>query len=72
MIKCDSILFLAGYFTDKLGVDMSVMREGIRKARTLAISDSFVKYTGEEIFPGAHVQSDEELDDYIRNVRNAL
>lgn len=49
---------------------MAVMREGIRRARALAISDSFVKYTGEEIFPGAHVQSDEELDEYIRNVRN--
>jgi hypothetical protein len=31
-------------------------------------SESFVKYKGAEIFPGTHIQTDDELDAYIRNV----
>lgn len=44
------------------------MREGLKLSRKLANSESFRKYKGEEIFPGKHVQSDAELDAYIRDV----
>lgn len=43
------------------------MREGIKLSRKLANSESFAKYKGAEVFPGAHIQTDEELDLYIRN-----
>ena len=46
------------------------MREGIKLSRRLASSESFAKYKGEEIFPGDAIQTDDELDEYIRNVRN--
>ena len=44
------------------------MREGIKLSRRLASSESFAKYKGEEVFPGNHIQTDDELDEYIRNV----
>lgn len=47
------------------------MREGIKLSRKLASSESFAKYKGEEIFPGESIQTDEELDNYIRNVRDS-
>lgn len=46
------------------------MREGIKLSRKLASSESFAKYKGAEIFPGDAIQTDDELDEYIRNVRN--
>lgn len=48
------------------------MREGLKLSRKLANSESFSKYKGEEIFPGKHVQSDAELDAYIRDVRTSF
>jgi choline dehydrogenase-like flavoprotein len=43
------------------------MREGIKLSRKLANSESFAKYKGAEVFPGSHIQTDDELDLYIRN-----
>jgi choline dehydrogenase-like flavoprotein len=57
-----------GYFTDEGKADLATMREGLKLSRKLANSESFSKYKGEEIFPGKHVQSDAELDAYIRDV----
>ena len=48
------------------------MREGIKLSRRLASSESFAKYKGEEVFPGNHIQTDDELDLYIRNVSRDL
>ncbi len=31
--------------------------------------NAFKSYVGEEVFPGAAVQSDEQIEEYIRNVR---
>jgi choline dehydrogenase-like flavoprotein len=62
------ILIYTGYFTDKGSEDLATMREGLKLSRKLANSESFAKYKGEEIFPGKHVQNDDELDAYIRDV----
>jgi hypothetical protein len=62
----------AGYFTDESSVDLATMREGIKLSRRLASSESFAKYKGEEVFPGNHIQTDDELDLYIRNVSRDL
>jgi choline dehydrogenase-like flavoprotein len=59
---------ISGYFTDEGKADLATMREGLKLSRKLANSESFSKYKGEEIFPGKHVQSDAELDAYIRDV----
>lgn len=63
------MIWISGYFTDEGSADMASMREGLKLSRKLANSESFNKYKGEEIFPGKNVQSDDELDAYIRNVR---
>jgi choline dehydrogenase-like flavoprotein len=55
-----------GYFTS--GEDLAVMRTGIRMCRKIAQSSVFDKYRGEEIYPGPSVQSNADLDQYIRNV----
>ena len=55
-----------GYFTN--GDDLAVMRTGIRMIRKIAQSSVFDKYRGTEVFPGAHVVSNDDLDTYIRNV----
>lgn len=62
----DTPVIKTGYFTK--GDDLAVMRAGIRMIRKIAQSSAFDKYRGEETFPGAHVQSNSDLDEYIRNV----
>ena len=44
------------------------MREGLKLARKIATTNSFDKYRGYEIYPGENVQTDEELNEYIKNV----
>jgi hypothetical protein len=57
-----------GYFTDDASVDLATMREGIKLSRKLAESESFAKYKGAELYPGTHIQTDSEIDKYIRDV----
>jgi hypothetical protein len=66
------LFFFSGYFTDQGSADIATMREGLKLSRKLANSESFSKYKGEEVFPGKHVQSDAELDAYIRDVRTCF
>ena len=58
-----------GYFTDAEGMDLRTLREGLRLSRKLAQQQAFRPYLGAEVYPGADVQTDEQLDDYIRSVR---
>jgi choline dehydrogenase-like flavoprotein len=53
-------------------MDISTMREGIKLSRKLAHSESFAKYKGDEIFPGKHIQTDDQLDAYIRDVSQSI
>ncbi len=46
--------------------DMRTARDGIRLAREIYRTQPQASLTGEEILPGENVQSDEELDEYIR------
>ena len=41
---------------------------GIKLSRELSKMKSLSKYLGEEVFPGKHVQSDEDIKQYIRSV----
>lgn len=55
-----------GYLKDSR--DVHTLMEGIKLSRKLAHTQAFDKLRGEEIFPGKHLQSDEEIESYIRNV----
>ena len=46
--------------------DRRVVREGIRIAREVAMQEAFAPYRGEEIWPGPAVQSDAEIDAWVR------
>ncbi|MDP3549030.1 MAG: choline dehydrogenase [Novosphingobium sp.] len=46
--------------------DRRVVREGIRMARHVAGQDALAPYRGEEIWPGAAVQRDDEIDAWVR------
>jgi choline dehydrogenase-like flavoprotein len=62
-----------GHLTDD--EDVRTLREGIKLSRNIGKSEAFDKYRGEEIYPGAHVQNDEDIDSYIRrtvHTSNAL
>ncbi|GMI07569.1 hypothetical protein TrVE_jg1756 [Triparma verrucosa] len=52
-----------GYLSDP--ADIATLREGIKLSRKLGAQ--FDEYVGEEIFPGKDVQSDAEIDQYIRD-----
>lgn len=47
--------------------DWQEFRDGIRITREIMAQPALDKYRGREISPGAHVQSDAELDEFIRN-----
>lgn len=46
--------------------DLVVLRQGVRIARYLATQKSFDSYRGEEIAPGATIESNTDLDNWIR------
>ena len=47
--------------------DRKQMRESVRIARKIFLQDAFKPYLGKEICPGLDKQSDEEIDEVIRN-----
>jgi choline dehydrogenase-like flavoprotein len=55
----------AGYLSNT--DDLATLREGIKLARKLCNRPEWGEYLGEEVFPGTHVQRDEDIDEYIRN-----
>lgn len=46
--------------------DRRAMREGVKLSREIAAQDAFASFRGEEIMPGPSVQSDAEIDAFIR------
>ncbi|HEX7130369.1 MAG TPA: choline dehydrogenase [Rhodanobacteraceae bacterium] len=46
--------------------DLKTMIAGVRAARRILAAPAFAPHRGEEIFPGAHVRSDREIEDFIR------
>ncbi len=46
--------------------DRTVMRDGVKMVRNILRQPAMAPYSGDEIMPGAHVQSDEEIDAWIR------
>jgi len=54
-----------GYLSDPS--DLATLREGIKLGRQLGQQDGWGEYKGEEVYPGPDVQTDEEIDEYIKN-----
>jgi len=52
--------------------DMDIFVKGVKLARKIAHSPAFDPYRGEEFEPGAHIQSDEEIRDYLRRKVQSL
>lgn len=46
--------------------DLELLVEGIKRAREIIFAQPFDKYRGAELIPGWHVQTDDELRDYVR------
>ena len=42
--------------------DMDALRKGVRIVRELVSQEGFVELCGDEVYPGAHIQSDEDID----------
>jgi len=47
--------------------DLQTLREGIKLGRKLGESQEWGLYRGTEVFPGKNIQTDDQIDDYIRN-----
>ena len=60
----DKPIITANYLSDP--EDLVTMRRGVRLARSLAHQSSFDPYRGDEIAPGAAVESDDDLDTWLR------
>lgn len=58
------------YLTDP--DDLRVLRDGIRMVREIFAQAAYDDFRGEEYAPGAAVQSDTDLDAYIRENANTL
>ena len=52
--------------------DMEVIVEGIKIARKILNSAAFDQYRGEEFLPGADVESDEDIREFIRNYAQTI
>ncbi|CAF1091728.1 unnamed protein product [Didymodactylos carnosus] len=60
------------YFTDKQKHDERVMVAAFKLARQIVQQSPFEKWRKCEIAPGEHVQTDEEISHYCRQVMNTL
>ena len=58
------------YFSDP--EDMRTARAALRMARQLIAMPAFDEFRGNEYAPGSDIQSDAELDQYIRNNANSI
>ena len=60
------------YFTDEEGYDMRIAVEGIKLARKIAGQPALKDIVARELSPGANVQTDEEIADYISTTHNTV
>lgn len=54
-----------GYFSNP--DDLATLREGIKLGRNLGNRPEWGEYLGEEVYPGVSIQTDDEIDEYIKN-----
>lgn len=56
-----------GYLNDPMGVDLSTLTHGIKLARNIASTGAFAEYLEGELFPGTNINTDKEIEEYIRS-----
>ncbi len=66
----DAPAIRGNYFSDDR--DMKVMVEGVKIARTLALSNAFSSYRGKELLPGADTKDDSAFRAHIAKVAETL
>lgn len=66
----DAPVIECNYFSET--EDWAVMRAGIRLSREINGQPAFDRYRGREILPGPEVQTDEELDEFIRHAATTV
>ena len=49
------------FFSDKEGRDKQVLIDGLKQLRKIFAAPALAEHAGEELYPGKHIQSDEEL-----------
>ena len=59
-------------FTDPEGRDERMLVAGVRLARRVAQTEPFASHLVREVFPGGHVQSDEELSAVLRETHQTV
>jgi len=47
--------------------DVATLREGIKLARVLGRRPEWREFLGREVYPGPEIQTDDQIDEYIRN-----
>ncbi|XP_060552958.1 choline dehydrogenase, mitochondrial-like [Ruditapes philippinarum] len=60
---------VANYLTTEK--DMQEMRDGVKLAREIIHQKAFDEFRGEEMQPGAQVQTPSQIDEFIRNVADS-
>jgi choline dehydrogenase-like flavoprotein len=56
----------ANYLSDSDGYDLRMLVEGVKLSRAIFAAAPFTAYRGAEIFPGADLRSDSDVEDFIR------
>jgi choline dehydrogenase len=52
--------------------DRRAMREGVKIARDLFAQEAFDPYRGPELWPGAHVRTDDQIDSWVRKTAETI
>ncbi|MGY4542554.1 choline dehydrogenase-like flavoprotein [Arthrobacter sp. UYNi723] len=60
------------YFTGLEGYDQRIMTAGLRKAKEIVSQEPLAEWAGEELFPGVDVQTDGQIQDYIRRTHTTV
>ena len=66
----DDPAIFANYLAEE--EDRRSLREGVKMMRGVVAQEAMAPYRGEELFPGAAVQSDAEIDAYIRRAAETI
>ena len=66
----DDPAIFANYLAEE--EDRRSLREGVKMMRGVVAQEAMAAYRGEELFPGAAVQSDAEIDAYIRRAAETI
>jgi choline oxidase len=60
------------YFTDPQGYDETILVAGLKLARKIAAQPALKKWTKRELAPGIHVQTEQDLSEYVRHTANTV